>query len=409
MRFCNLGGNSLILESHLKDRIMSQKNIDRRAFIKNATMAAAAVGFAGNFSPDFPKPGNALNKLPRWRGFNLLDYFTPTPGKNSEATRTTEDDLKWMADWGFDFVRLPMAYPRYLDPNRGEKITKDDFYKFDNKVLEEIDQLIFMAQKHGLHVSLNLHRAPGYCINAGFFEPFNLWKDKEAQDAFYFHWGMWAERYKNISSDKISFDLLNEPAYRENLNDQFSKSSAVPGSLYKMVAGGAANAIRAANADHLIIADGNNVGNDVVPELFDLNMGQSCRGYFPHYISHYQATWVFKDPSKAPPPVWPGTIEGKYYSRVQLEEYYKQWIDVIGKGIGVHCGECGCWKKTPHDIFLAWFGDVLNILTMSGIGYALWNFRGDFGVMDSGRTDVNYLDWYGHKLDTKLLDLLKKN
>jgi aryl-phospho-beta-D-glucosidase BglC (GH1 family) len=382
-------------------------NIDRRAFIKNTTLAATSVAFTKDLASEFFKSSTATNKLPRWKGFNLLDYFSPTPGRNSDINKTTEDDLKWMEEWGFNFVRLPMAYPRYLNPERGEKITKDDFYKFDTKVLDEIDQLIYTANKHSMHLSLNLHRAPGYCINAGFFEPFNLWKDKEAQDAFYFHWGMWAERYKKISSDKISFDLLNEPAFREDLNDQFSRSSTVPGELYRMIAEGAVKAIRAANPNHLIIADGNNVGNNIVPELFDLNIAQSCRGYFPHYISHFQAPWVFKDPSKAPIPVWPGTIEGKFYGREQLEEYYKQWIGLLDKGVGVHCGECGCWKKTPHNVFLAWFGDVLDILTKSGIGYALWNFRGDFGIMDSGRADVNYTEWYGHKLDTKLLELLK--
>ena len=55
-----------------------------------------------------------------------------------------------------------------------------------------------------------------------------------------------------------------------------------------------------------------------------------------------------------------------------------------------------------------WFGDVIDILTENNIGYALWNFRGDFGILDSGRKDVNYTDWHGHKLDSKLLDLLKK-
>ncbi len=225
-----------------------------------------------------------------------------------DASRTTEDDLRWMTDWGFDFVRLPMAYPRYLTFDRSKQITKDDFYKIDEKVVDEIEQLVYMAQKYNLHVSLNLHRAPGYCINAGFYEPFNLWKDKEAQDAFNFHWGMWAKRFKNISREKISFDLLNEPAFREDMNDQFSKSSALPGELYRKVAEGAVKAIRAENPDHLIIADGNNVGNDVTPELFDLKVGQSCRGYFPHYISHYQAPWVWKDPSKAPDTGMAGNI-----------------------------------------------------------------------------------------------------
>ena len=59
-------------------------------------------------------------------------------------------------------------------------------------------------------------------------------------------------------------------------------------------------------------------------------------------------------------------------------------------------------------VFLAWFGDVIDILTQHKIGYALWNFRGDFGILDSRRTDIEYTDWYGHKLDSKLLELLKK-
>ena len=84
-----------------------------------------------------------------------------------------------------------------------------------------------------MHVSLNLHRAPGYCINAGFHEPYNLWKDKEAQDAFNFHWGMWAKRYKDISAEKLSFDLLNEPAFIEDMNDQYAKKDNVPGEIYR--------------------------------------------------------------------------------------------------------------------------------------------------------------------------------
>jgi hypothetical protein len=51
---------------------------------------------------------------------------------------------------------------------------------------------------------------------------------------------------------------------------------------------------------------------------------------------------------------------------------------------------------------------VIDILTNAGIGYALWNFRGDFGILDSRRTDIEYTDWYGHKLDSKLLELLNK-
>jgi endoglucanase len=386
---------------------MEKHKINRRDFIKNITIAAAAVTLTGN-SAFAAKLASPRNILPRWKGFNLLDYFSPSPSRYREASKTTEEDLKWMSDWGFDFVRLPMAYPSYLTFDRTKDITKDDVYKTDPKILDEIDKLIFMAHKYGIHVSLNLHRAPGYCINAGFHEPYNLWKDKDARDAFNFHWGMWAERYKNISEKKLSFDLLNEPAFIENMNDQYANKGPVPGEIYKLVAEGASKAIRSVSPNRLIIADGNSGGNDIIPELIDLNIAQSCRAYYPHYISHYQAPWVWKDPSKAPTPVWPGTIDGKKFGREQLEEFYKPWVGLVEKGVGVHCGEGGCWRNTPHPVFLSWFGDVLDILTKNNIGYALWNFRGDFGILDSGRSDVKYIDWHGHKLDSELLDLLKK-
>ncbi|HEX6225849.1 MAG TPA: cellulase family glycosylhydrolase [Chryseolinea sp.] len=374
----------------------------RRAFIAKTGLAAAAVSGLGiRLSAETTK-----NKLPQWKGFNLLDFFSPDP--NNARKPTAEDHFKWMRDWGFNFVRVPMAYPAYLKIDRSRNISREEVYNIDPQAVDRVDNLVQMAHKYGMHVSLNLHRAPGYCINSGFHEPYNLWKDKEALDAFCFHWGMWAKRYKNISRDKISFDLLNEPSMREDMNDQHSKHSSVPGELYRKVAKAAADAIRSENSDHLVIADGNNVGNTVIPEIIDLDIAQSCRGYNPGIISHYKAPWANKDPNNLPEPKWPGQVGDKYLSRTMLEEYYKPWIDLINQGVGVHCGECGCWNKTPHAVFLAWFDDLLSILAGNKIGFALWEFSGDFGVLNSRREDVAYEDWNGQMLDRKLLDLLQK-
>ena len=74
----------------------------------------------------------------------------------------------------------------------------------------------------------------------------------------------------------------------------------------------------------------------------------------------------------------------------------------------MHCGEGGTYNKTPHKVVLAWLRDVLEILTSNGIGLALWNFRGSFGILDSDRKDVKYEDFHGHKLDRKLLELLQE-
>lgn len=379
--------------------------MQRRHFIRNTGLAAAALGFAPEL---LASVNNAppVNKLPKWKGFNLVDFFSPYPDR--PRSPSTEDHFKWMRDWGFDFVRIPMAYPFYLDIDHTKKITPEETYKISEKQVEKIDKLVDMAHRYGLHVSLNLHRAPGYCINAGFHEPFNLWRDKAAQDAFYFHWSMWAKRYKNVSNKKISFDLLNEPSAIEDMNNQHSKKTAVPGDVYRKVAKAATEAIRKENPNHLVIADGNNVGNNVVPELIDLNIGQSCRGYHPGIISHYKAPWAMKDTTNIPEPKWPGQVGNEYLDRSKLEKYYQPWIDLVKSGVGVHCGECGSWNKTPHHVFLAWFGDVLDILSSNNIGFALWEFSGSFGVLNSGRTDIEYEDWYGQKLDRKLLDLMRK-
>ncbi|HTF30328.1 MAG TPA: cellulase family glycosylhydrolase, partial [Flavitalea sp.] len=178
-------------------------NMNRRDFITTSTLAATTMSLYGNTTLAIVKK----NPLPQWKGFNLLDFFSPDPDRSRR--QTTEDNFRWMQDWGFDFVRIPMAYPYYLDIDRSKNITPEDVYKIKGENVDRVDKLVSLAHQYNMHVSLNLHRAPGYCVNAGFHEPYNLWKDQEALDAFCFHWNMWARRYKNVSPKKISFDLLN--------------------------------------------------------------------------------------------------------------------------------------------------------------------------------------------------------
>ncbi len=377
--------------------------MERRSFLKNAGLLAAGLSVADTAWSFSPKG----NKLPAWRGFNLPDFVSPDPAK--PRAKTPEDHFRWMRDWGFDFVRVPMAYPYYLAIDRSRNITPEEVYKIDESRVEDVEKLVAMAHKYNMHVSLNLHRAPGYCINAGFHEPYNLWKDEEAQKAFAFHWNFWAKRFRSVSTSKISFDLVNEPAMREDMNDQHSSASTVPGDVYRKVAKVAVDAIRKENPKRLILADGNNVGNNVIPEIIDLGIAQSCRGYHPGKISHYKAPWANKNIDNLPEPKWPGQVGNQYLSREMLEKYYQPWIDLVKQGVGVHCGECGSWNKTPHPVFLAWFSDVLDILGSNGIGFSLWEFSGDFGVLNSRRADVEYEDWYGQKLDRKLLDLIRKS
>ncbi len=123
--------------------------------------------------------------LPRWKGFNLLEMFTL-----GNAGVFREHDFRWISDWGFDFVRLPMSYRWWTTP--------DSLTTFKEEALEQIDSALEYGRKYGIHVSLNFHRAPGYSVNPDLIEPCDLWKDSEAQEAFCAHWTMFAQRYRGI-------------------------------------------------------------------------------------------------------------------------------------------------------------------------------------------------------------------
>jgi hypothetical protein len=84
------------------------------------------------------------------------------------------------------------------------------------------------------------------------------------------------------------------------------------------------------------------------------------------------------------------------------------WKAAEAQGIGVIVGEWGAYNKTPHDVVLRWAEDCLKNWQQAGWGWAMWNFRGPFGILDSGRADVHYEDLDRHKLDRKLLDLLQR-
>ncbi|GGJ00652.1 endoglucanase [Alicyclobacillus cellulosilyticus] len=328
----------------------------------------------------------AQTVLPRWRGFNLLEMFTHRHDGNFR-----EDDFRWIAEWGFDFVRIPMSY-RLWAPG-------PDVYDIREEVLEKVDRAVMLGQRYGLHVSLNFHRAPGYCINPGPDEPFDLWKDKEAQEAFCYHWSVFAKRYKGIPPHQLSFDLVNEPPV--------PSPDGMTLADYERVVRAAVAAIRAVDPDRLIFCEGHSIGNEPCPNLVDLGIAQSCRGYIPAGLTHYRAGWV-PGSDKWPEPVWPGATQGgEAWDREKLRRHYAKWADLARQGVGVHCGEMGVYKHTPHHVALAWFRDVLEILREFHIGFAVWNFRGEFGVLDSGRSDVAYEDWYGHKLDRALLTLLQ--
>ncbi len=489
-----------------------------------------------------PLNGEAMNrelpaashaKLPKWSGFNLLEKFMVHRNRPF-----VESDFQWISEMGFNFVRLPMDYRCW--------IVDGDWRKFNEDVLKEIDEAVAWGKQYGIHVNINFHRAPGYTV-ARPREEKDLWTNKEAQEVCALHWATFARRYKGIANANLSFNLFNEP-------------QGVDGETHARVVKKIVEAIRAEDPARLIICDGLQWGSRPAPGLAALKVAQATRGYSPHQISHYRASWTGQGGERMPPgwplyttlsanlygewkkdinyPLavkgpfpsgaelkirvntvssrallvvsgdgkelwrrdfvptagegewskvvyneewkvyqnvydrdysveipagtkrlvlrvaegdwlsfkdlrigpWPGAVGGEAVIKPDTGEWgfkadtvvldgkgdmvragepdydkHKLWREMIvpfqeveAKGVGVMVGEWGAYKHTPHHVVLAWMRDCLANWKQAGWGWALWNFRGSFGILDSGREDVKYEDWRGHRLDRQMLELLRE-
>lgn len=200
--------------------------------------------------------------------------------------------------------------------------------------------------------------------------------------------------------------------------------------------------IRAESPGRLIIADGLNWGRIPVPALAELGIAQSTRGYDPMPVSHWQAEWVEGSDQWARPtwplPATPARIVSDQqqlarfrqafkdnpivqhfvadesltqdWNRVRVErQLIRPWKDLEALGVGVHVGEFGAHNHTPHEVVLGWLRDLTGCWREAGWGWALWNLRGSFGVLDSQRTDIEYEGFRGHQLDRAMLELLRNS
>lgn len=368
--------------------------MERRNFLKTAGVIAAAsfsgFGFSVLESPHELK--KKTEKFPRYKGFNL----TQKTGGTGPRKKFEEEDFEIMAEWGLNFARIPMSYWNWAP--------KDDWYKIDEDALKDIDEAVEFGKQYKVHINLNMHRVPGYCINGRDLEIADLFNDtpenmKKALDAVVFHWKMFAKRYKGIPNSQLSFDLINEPPKN---TDEIRYAEIVR----EVVKG-----IREEDPERLIVVDGKDIGRNPLMGIEDLNVMQSTRGYDPMSLSHYTATWVPEDEFETfNPPTWPLMGDnGKLWDKAALKaKLIDSWQPLVDKGVQVHVGEWGCYNKTPHDLCLRWMEDILSLWNDAGWGHAMWNLKGDFGVMNSRRTDVSYENYKGHKLDRKMLELLKR-
>ena len=266
------------------------------------------------------QPGEPISDLKvfcsQQKGFNLLGKFDVS-WSNAGYTQKEFITIK---DLGFNFVRLPLDYRTYTQSGNWDNFIEAQVIK--------IDQALQWGEQYNVHVCINLHRAPGYCVNPTTLpanQQLNLWTDSVAQKAFVKHWEFFARRYKNISPQRLSFNLVNEP-------------SNVTEAVYVSVMKKAIDAIHNITPNRVIFVDGLDYGRKILLSLKGMsNIAQAMHSYDPFQLTHYKADWV-NGSSDWPVPKWPmlnisnylyGPIKSEFKSTLTIQGNFPAGTEVV--------------------------------------------------------------------------------
>ena len=136
------------------------------------------------------------------KGINLGGWLSQNDSSTKEHFESfiTENDIKEIASWGLDHVRVPVDYVVFEEE---DGTPKEDGFAY-------ITNCINWCKKYGLHMIIDLHKTYGYT-----FDPLDdadkeiFFHDEALQNRFIKTWEEIAARYGKYH-DMVAFELLNE-------------------------------------------------------------------------------------------------------------------------------------------------------------------------------------------------------
>ncbi len=272
---------------------------------------------------------------------NTLD----APFEGAWGPAITEQDLDWIADAGFDTIRLPARFGSHW---------KGTIWP---GFLARVDQVILQAQARGLTVILDLHH----------FE--DLMSDPEAYTPIFT--SIWSELadYFEGHDDRLIFELLNEP------RDAVTTAQAIE--LYQTVL----PIIRRKHPDRWIILGGGQMNS--IDEMLKLpNFGPRTALTFHYYdpvrFSHQQSKWTKE--------YFPATHWGLTQ---EIDTVKADLARAARSDVPIFLGEFGVVREADTGSRNAWIETVRREAEDLGIGWCYWAYRAGFGV----REFTGY-EWY---------------
>ena len=339
----------------------------------------------GDTPPEVPAYGT-------WRGANVISMLLPpwnvsdpmSPGRYIE-----EEEFALLEKCGLNFARLPIDYRFFL--------SADDWEHWLEDGLEKVDNAIEYGRRHKVHVMLSLYRAPGYRY---YYQEvvITLKNNPKAQEAFKRIWREFARRYRGIPNSELTFNLVNESV-------GFNEKDFIK------VFGETVEEIHKVDPGRFVWLDGRSTGKVPVKHFFNVPLtGQCFRGYQPGGFTHYGFRKGKDLYGKATTPRWPTGPDDKdmlWVKEKQAWEFSLQ--DCVPRDYPAMIGEFGCVAcGVDHESALKFMESNMEKWRSRGYGWAIWDYDGPFGFVESGRPDAEYIEVMGRKVDKKMLELIRR-
>jgi len=252
--------------------------------------------------------------------------------KEFRSRYLAEEDIRLMAELGYNSVRLPFNWRVLLEDEPGLQWIEDGFKLFDN--------VLDWCEEYGVYAVLDMHGAPGGQTGAQIDDTIDdmprLFMDQDSWDKAIALWSKIAERY----ADRWivgGYDLLNEPVRQES-RERPHCDFAIPelARFYDEVI----PAIRRYDKKHMLTLEGHYWGKTATffAKRFDDNM---C-------IHFHRYAWA-----GCAPEVYP----------------YQEFLDVSEKL------DQPLWMGETGENISEWYAAMFSLSADLNIGYCVWPWK----------------------------------
>ena len=275
----------------------------------------------------------------------------------------TENDIRTIAEWGADHVRLPIDF---------NVLENDDGTEYKETGFGYVQGAVDMCRKHGMNIIIDLHKTAGFSFDKGERET-GFFESEALQERFCRLWEQIAKRFGN-DPVHIAFELLNE------VTDQAYSP------VWNKIAEKCVRRIRAIAPDTVILIGSywNNSVNAVkdLDAPYDDRIVYNFHCYDPIEFTHQHAPWV--DPAQ-----FDVSRDMTYAESGATEKYFEElFAGAIEKArennTVLYCGEYGVIDKVAPEDVLGWYKAINAVFVKHGIGRCTWSYKEmDFGLSDS--------------------------